>query len=100
MKIAVWSLYLDPLLTPFRIQTGPAGTSYGMARRIFLSDLGLSRTKPPWEEIAAIDLTSGLIRWSKQHIASAVGGHHGIDSSRDDSLMGFTLDDRISMVSE
>ncbi len=39
------------------------------SRRIFLSDPGLSRTKPPWEKIPAIDLISGRIMWSKQYIA-------------------------------
>lgn len=45
--------------------TAMAGTPYGMARRIFLSDLGLPCTQPPWGEIAAIDLSSGRTVWRR-----------------------------------
>lgn len=40
-----------------------AGTPYYMARRIFLSSLGLPCTKPPWGKLVAMDLTAGEILW-------------------------------------
>ena len=45
--------------------TAMRGTPYGMARRLFLSALGLPCVKPPWGKIAAVDLTNGEILWSK-----------------------------------
>ncbi|HIG39124.1 MAG: PQQ-binding-like beta-propeller repeat protein [bacterium] len=45
--------------------TAMRGTPYGMARRIFLSELGLPCTRPPWGKIAAVDLNSGKVLWNK-----------------------------------
>lgn len=45
--------------------TAQRGTPYGMARKIFLSDIGLPCTKPPWGSLAAIDFSSGEILWRK-----------------------------------
>lgn len=39
------------------------GTPYFMARRIFLSFLGLPCTKPPWGKLVAVDLSNGEILW-------------------------------------
>ncbi len=39
------------------------GTPYYMARRIFLSSLGLPCTKPPWGKLVAMDMTAGEILW-------------------------------------
>ncbi|MGI9328511.1 MAG: pyrroloquinoline quinone-dependent dehydrogenase [Pseudomonadales bacterium] len=41
------------------------GTPYFMARRIFLSPLGLPCTKPPWGKLVAVDLTHGDILWDQ-----------------------------------
>lgn len=41
------------------------GTPYYMARRIFLSALGLPCTKPPWNKLVAVDLASEEILWEK-----------------------------------
>ena len=40
-----------------------AGTPYYMARRIFLSPLGLPCTQPPWGKLVAVDLAAGEILW-------------------------------------
>ncbi len=45
--------------------TEMTGTPYGVARKMFLSDIGLPCTKPPWGTLAAIDLQSGSILWRK-----------------------------------
>ncbi|MFT5012913.1 MAG: quinoprotein glucose dehydrogenase [Patiriisocius sp.] len=45
--------------------TAMKGTPYGMARRMFLSELGLPCTKPPWGTLAAVDLNTGAILWQK-----------------------------------
>lgn len=39
------------------------GTPYYMARRIFLSPLGLPCTRPPWGKLVAVDLNTGNILW-------------------------------------
>ncbi|MCZ6620058.1 MAG: pyrroloquinoline quinone-dependent dehydrogenase, partial [Gammaproteobacteria bacterium] len=39
------------------------GTPYYMARRIFLSPLGLPCTQPPWGKLVAVDLEAGQILW-------------------------------------
>ncbi len=39
------------------------GTPYLMARRIFLSSLGLPCTKPPWNKLVAVDLSAEEILW-------------------------------------
>lgn len=39
------------------------GTPYYMARRIFLSSLGLPCTAPPWGKLVAVDLAAGEILW-------------------------------------
>ncbi|MCZ6642619.1 MAG: pyrroloquinoline quinone-dependent dehydrogenase, partial [Gammaproteobacteria bacterium] len=39
------------------------GTPYFMARRIFLSPLGLPCTQPPWGKLVAVDLAAGEILW-------------------------------------
>jgi len=39
------------------------GTPFYMARRIFLSSLGLPCTKPPWGKLVAVDLRAGDILW-------------------------------------
>jgi quinoprotein glucose dehydrogenase len=39
------------------------GTPYYMARRIFLSPLGLPCTNPPWGKLVAVDLRTGNILW-------------------------------------
>jgi quinoprotein glucose dehydrogenase len=44
----------------FAAQTG---TPYGMRRETFLSPLGLPCNPPPWGTLAAIDVSSGAIRW-------------------------------------
>lgn len=45
--------------------TEMSGTPYGVARKMFLSDVGLPCTKPPWGTLAAIDLNTGSILWRK-----------------------------------
>ncbi len=40
-----------------------AGTPYYMARRIFLSSLGLPCNQPPWNKLVAVDLVSQEILW-------------------------------------
>lgn len=39
------------------------GTPYYMARKIFLSSLGLPCTKPPWNKLVAVDLENEEILW-------------------------------------
>lgn len=39
------------------------GTPYFMARRFFLSPLGLPCTRPPWGKLVAVDLREGTILW-------------------------------------
>ena len=39
------------------------GTPYAMARKIFLSPLGLPCTRPPWGKLVAMDLQAGDILW-------------------------------------
>jgi quinoprotein glucose dehydrogenase len=39
------------------------GTPYYMARKIFLSSLGLPCTRPPWNKLVAVDLASASILW-------------------------------------
>ncbi|MFV2089801.1 MAG: pyrroloquinoline quinone-dependent dehydrogenase, partial [Pseudomonadales bacterium] len=39
------------------------GTPYFMARRIFLSPIGLPCTRPPWGKLVAVDLASQTILW-------------------------------------
>lgn len=41
------------------------GTPYYMARRIFLSPIGLPCVKPPWGKLVAIDLQAGAILWQR-----------------------------------
>lgn len=40
-----------------------AGTPYGMRRQAFMSPLGIPCVKPPWGQLAAVDMASGRIRW-------------------------------------
>lgn len=42
-----------------------AGTPYYMARRIFLSSLGLPCTQPPWNKLVVVDLANELILWER-----------------------------------
>ncbi|MGB9428955.1 MAG: pyrroloquinoline quinone-dependent dehydrogenase [Gammaproteobacteria bacterium] len=39
------------------------GTPYGMRRKIFLSPLGIPCVKPPWGQLAAVDMETGQIKW-------------------------------------
>lgn len=39
------------------------GTPYFMARRVFLSPLGLPCIRPPWGKLVAVDLSNGSILW-------------------------------------
>ena len=41
------------------------GTPYVMARRIFLSPLGLPCTQPPWGKLVAVDLRASTILWEQ-----------------------------------
>jgi len=41
------------------------GTPYLMARRIFLSPLGLPCTQPPWGKLVAVDLRTSTILWER-----------------------------------
>ncbi len=41
------------------------GTPYVMARRIFLSPLGLPCTQPPWGKLVAVDLRTSTILWEQ-----------------------------------
>ena len=43
--------------------TGQAGTPYGMFRTFLMSSSGLPCIAPPWGTLAALDLSSGTIRW-------------------------------------
>jgi len=46
------------------IEVSPqAGTPYGMARDVLLSPLGIPCNPPPWGTLAAIELSTGRIRW-------------------------------------
>lgn len=40
-----------------------SGTPYYMARRIFLSSLGLPCTRPPWNKLVAVNLASEELLW-------------------------------------
>ncbi|MGD8385391.1 MAG: pyrroloquinoline quinone-dependent dehydrogenase [Lysobacterales bacterium] len=40
------------------------GTPYAMARRPFLSPLGIPCVKPPWGTLTAVDISKGVIKWS------------------------------------
>ncbi|MGH8399022.1 MAG: pyrroloquinoline quinone-dependent dehydrogenase, partial [Gammaproteobacteria bacterium] len=39
------------------------GTPYGMRRKVFLSPLGIPCIKPPWGQLAAVDMETGQIKW-------------------------------------
>jgi quinoprotein glucose dehydrogenase len=39
------------------------GTPFGMRREVLLSPLGIPCNPPPWGTLAAIDLTTGAVRW-------------------------------------
>jgi quinoprotein glucose dehydrogenase len=39
------------------------GTPYGMRRRVLASPWGLPCIKPPWGQLAAVDLGAGTLRW-------------------------------------
>jgi quinoprotein glucose dehydrogenase len=41
------------------------GTPYLMARRVFLSPLGMPCIKPPWGKLVAMDLRAGKILWDE-----------------------------------
>lgn len=45
--------------------TAMRGTPWAMARRIFLSPLGMPCIEPPWGRISAIDLVTGELRWTR-----------------------------------
>lgn len=40
-----------------------SGTPYGMRRNAFLSSLGIPCVKPPWGQLAAVDMETGKIKW-------------------------------------
>jgi quinoprotein glucose dehydrogenase len=40
-----------------------AGTPYGMMRDVLLSPLSLPCTPPPWGRLAAVELSTGRVRW-------------------------------------
>lgn len=39
------------------------GTPYGMRRKAFLSPLGIPCVKPPWGQLAAVDMQTGQVKW-------------------------------------
>ncbi|HVC28308.1 MAG TPA: pyrroloquinoline quinone-dependent dehydrogenase [Gammaproteobacteria bacterium] len=39
------------------------GTPYGRRRKVFLSPLGIPCVKPPWGQLAAVDMQTGKIKW-------------------------------------
>lgn len=39
------------------------GTPYGRRRKAFLSSLGIPCVKPPWGQLAAVDMETGKIKW-------------------------------------
>jgi len=39
------------------------GTPYGRRRKVFLSPLGIPCIKPPWGQLAAVDMETGKIKW-------------------------------------
>jgi quinoprotein glucose dehydrogenase len=39
------------------------GTPYGRRREVFLSPLGIPCVKPPWGQLAAVDMQTGKIKW-------------------------------------
>ncbi|MDE2272625.1 MAG: pyrroloquinoline quinone-dependent dehydrogenase [Gammaproteobacteria bacterium] len=39
------------------------GTPYGMRRRVLLSPLDIPCVRPPWGELAAVDMQTGAIKW-------------------------------------
>jgi quinoprotein glucose dehydrogenase len=43
--------------------TAQRGTPYGMRRKPLTSPLGTPCNPPPWGELSAVDLASGVIRW-------------------------------------
>lgn len=50
-----------------RVELSPQeGTPYGLRREPFLSPLGIPCTKPPWGEVAAVDLERGEILWKRR----------------------------------
>lgn len=40
-----------------------SGTPYAMRRTVFKSSLGIPCVRPPWGQLAAVDMASGTIRW-------------------------------------
>lgn len=40
-----------------------SGTPYGMRRKVFLSSLGLPCVKPPWGQLAVVNMQTGKIKW-------------------------------------
>src|SRR5690606_35172076 len=54
--------------TEFDVELAPQrGMPYAMARKPFMSPLGLPCTHPPWGEVTAIDLGQGRKLWSRPH---------------------------------
>ncbi|MGH8403167.1 MAG: PQQ-binding-like beta-propeller repeat protein, partial [Gammaproteobacteria bacterium] len=50
------------------------GTPYGMRRRVLLSPLGIPCVKPPWGELAAVNMQTGEIKW-RVPLGNAVLNH-------------------------
>ncbi|MDE2235595.1 MAG: pyrroloquinoline quinone-dependent dehydrogenase [Gammaproteobacteria bacterium] len=40
-----------------------AGTAYGRRRKVFTSSLGIPCVKPPWGQLAAVNMQTGKIQW-------------------------------------
>ncbi len=52
----------------FDVELAPQrGMPYAMARKPFMSPLGLPCTRPPWGEVTAIDLVRGVQLWTRPH---------------------------------
>ncbi len=43
--------------------SGMDGTPYGRRRKVFTSSLGIPCVKPPWGQLAGVDMQTGQIKW-------------------------------------
>ncbi|MDE2196525.1 MAG: pyrroloquinoline quinone-dependent dehydrogenase [Gammaproteobacteria bacterium] len=54
-----------------------SGTPYGMRRKVFVSPLKIPCVKPPWGQLAAVDMVRGTIKWQVP-LGNAVLNHFNL----------------------